>query len=188
MNSTSVSLLRRLKQPEQEQAWRRFVELYTPLLYHWVRKSGVNGSHTADVVQEVFAVLVEKLPDFDYDASGSFRAWLRTVTQNKCRDRLRKIVASKTVDVTLDVVEPSQVDDIELFSEAEYRRALAHRALELMQTEFESTTWKACWESVVSERSVTEISKELGITPNAVYLSKSRVLRRLREELDGLLD
>ena len=187
MQSTSISLLRRLKQAAPDEAWRRFVDLYTPLLYHWVRRQGINAFDAADVVQEVFAVLVEKLPDFHYDSNGSFRAWLRTVARNKCHDRHR-INSKRKADVTIDWVEPSHADDIELFSEAEYGRALAQRALELMQTEFETKTWRACWESVVAGRSTTEISQELGISPNSVYLAKSRVLRRLREELDGLLD
>ena len=65
---------------------------------------------------------------------------------------------------------------------------LARRALELMRTEFETNTWRACWESVVSERAAADIAAELGITVNAVYLAKSRVLRRLREEFADLLE
>lgn len=187
MQSTSISLLNRLKQPSPGADWRRFVDLYTPLLYHWVRKQGVRSSDAGDVVQDVFAVLVEKLPRFDYDADGSFRAWLRTVALNKCRDLHRKNKHRKG-DVSIDLIEPTQGDDIELFAAAEYSRVLAQRALELMKSEFETKSWKACWESVVANRSTAEISQELKMSANSVYLAKSRVLRRLRSELDGLLD
>lgn len=188
MNSTSASLLDRLKKPGQEAGWRRFVELYSPLLYHWVRGSGLKGADAADVVQDVFVTLVEKLPQFEYNADGSFRGWLRTITQNKCRDRLRRKIAAPETQNTLDRAAPVARADAELFLEAEYRRILARRGLQLMQTEFEETTWKACWESVVSGRGAAEIGRELQISTNAVYLAKSRVLRRLREELDGILE
>ena len=183
-----MSLLARLKQPAAEDGWRRFVDLYTPLLFHWVRGLGVRGADTADVVQEVFTVLVQKLPEFNYDRNGSFRAWLRTVTQNKCHDRLRKIVASNAAEVTLDVVEPEQQGEAERFAEEEYCTVLAQKGLQLMQNEFDTNTWKACWESVACGRSAADVGRELDMSLNAVYLAKSRVLRRLREELDGLLD
>jgi len=62
------------------------------------------------------------------------------------------------------------------------------RALELMRADFQPVTWQACWEFVVRDRPAAEVAAELGITINTVYLAKSRVLRRLREELAGLLD
>jgi RNA polymerase sigma-70 factor (ECF subfamily) len=75
-----------------------------------------------------------------------------------------------------------------LFDEAEYRARLVARALELMQAEFQPTTWKACWELVVAGRPAADVARELGISENAVHLAKGRVLRRLRKELEGLLD
>ena len=74
------------------------------------------------------------------------------------------------------------------FDEVEYRQQLVRRALQIMQAEFETTTWKACWEFVVSGRPAAEVAAELGVSVDVVYGAKSRVLRRLRQELDGLLD
>ena len=96
-----------------------------------------------------------------------------------------EVVATGRLNPGLDRVYPS---DAELFAEREYRQRLARRAMELMQAEFEVNTWRACWESVVSDRPAAEIAAELGMTVNAVYLAKSRVLRRLRADLDGLWD
>jgi RNA polymerase sigma-70 factor (ECF subfamily) len=84
--------------------------------------------------------------------------------------------------------DPVGPDDAEAFGEAEYRQHLARRALELMQAEFQHTTWKACWEHVVNDRPAAEVAAELGITVNAVYIAKSRVMRHLREHLRGLLE
>src|SRR5438552_17277524 len=79
MYTTPVSLLERLHQPAADEAWQRFVKLYTPLLYHWACRVGLQGADAADLVQDVLTLLVQKLPEFKYDSQKSFRAWLRTV-------------------------------------------------------------------------------------------------------------
>ena len=184
MVTTSVSLLDRLRQPGDAEAWARFVDLYTPLIYFWVRRIGVPSDDASDLVQEVFILLMRKLPQFQYDRRRSFGAWLRVTTENRCRDYLRRRRPERPDS---DFVEPCLPDDTELFSETEYRQHLARRALQLMRAEFQPTTWKACWEHVVSGRSADDIARELGISANAVYVAKSRVLRRLREDLANLL-
>ena len=83
---------------------------------------------------------------------------------------------------------PDAHDNNDSFAELEYRQYLVNRALEMMQAEFEESTWKACWECVVNDRNGVEVAQELGITANAVYVAKSRVLRRLRNELNGLFE
>lgn len=187
MDTTNFSLLERLKLPVNERAWEHFVDLYTPMIYSWARQVGLRESDAADLVQEVLTALVEKMPEFAYDRKKSFRAWLRTVTLNKWRDRCRR-QAVRPHEVTGEVP-PEVADSAEVsFGEMEYRQQLVARALELMQAEFQPTTWKACWEFVVVGRSAAEIGRELGISENAVHLAKGRVLRRLRQELQGLLD
>lgn len=188
MDSTSVSLLRRLNSAEREIAWERFVELYAPLIYHWSLRAGLSASGAADCVQDVLALLVEKLPTFTYDPARSFRGWLRTVTFNRCRDLLRRSAGVAHSTVPLEPEDAIAPNNIELFTDDEYQRALVHRAMEVMQNEFEPRTWQACWEAVTSGDSVGQIAERLGMSENAVYLAKSRVLRRLREELHDLLD
>ncbi len=185
---TPVSLLERLRGPGEPEAWRRCAELFTPLIYHWAHRAGLSAADAADLVQEVFLVLVQKLPEFRYDRQGTFRGWLRTVTLNKWREmqRRRRLPARDDGDPRLD--ELSVPDDLEAYDEHEYRRHLVDRALKLMKSEFQPSTWKACWEHVVSGRPAAEVANELGISPDAVYTAKSRVLRRLRTELEGLLD
>jgi RNA polymerase sigma-70 factor, ECF subfamily len=184
MNTTSVSLLERLRQPGEPDAWRRFVHLYTPLLFHWARDVGLNDNDAADLVQDVLLLLMKKLPEFAYDPGRSFRGWLRTLTINKWREHHRRKSAPAAGEVA-DLPDP-HADNA--FAETEYREHLVSRALQLMQSEFETTTWKACWEFVVSGRPADEIARELGVSVAVVYSAKYRVLRRLRQELDGLLD
>jgi RNA polymerase sigma-70 factor (ECF subfamily) len=187
VTTTSISLLERLRQPGQERAWDRFVELYAPLVYDWACGIGLSADDAEDLVQDVMTVMLTKLPEFEYDNTKSFRGWLRTITTNRCRDffRRRGKMPQLTRQGALEVDAPDASD---LFAEEEYRQRLVSRALDLMQTEFESSTWRACWESVVNERAAAEVASELGITVNAVYVAKSRVLRRLRQELARLLD
>jgi RNA polymerase sigma-70 factor (ECF subfamily) len=188
METTSASLLEKLKQPQAEAAWSRFVQLYTPLFFYWARRLGLQEQDAADMVQDVFTVLVRTMPAFRYDQSRSFRGWLRTVFHNKWRERNRHAQRPAVMGGSAADKIPCPDDDVLALSEAEFQQQLTVRALELMQAEFQPTTWRACWEHVVCGREPTEVAAELGITVNAVYLAKSRVLRRLRQELAGMLE
>jgi RNA polymerase sigma-70 factor, ECF subfamily len=185
MHTTSFSLLERLRQSGKPEAeWKRFVQLYTPLLFYWARKLGLTAPDAADLVQDVFVVLVQKLPEFVYDRQKkNFRGWLRTILFNKWRDLCRRRKGRQG-----PVLSEELPDDAALFAEEEYRAHLVQQALQLMQAEFQPTTWKACWEYMILDRPAEEVARELGMTVNAVYLAKTRVLSRLRQELEGLLD
>jgi RNA polymerase sigma-70 factor (ECF subfamily) len=185
---TPATLLERLRRPADQAAWVRFVELYTPMLYDWSRRLGLQAEDAADLVQDVFTVLVAKLPEFRYDPHKSFRAYLRTVLLNKWRNRQRLHPEVLLAAGGAPLPERAAPEAPDAFGEAEYRQRLVGRALQLMRTEFQPVTWKACWELVAGGKPAAEVARQLGITPNAVYIAKSRVLRRLREELEGLLD
>jgi RNA polymerase sigma-70 factor (ECF subfamily) len=187
MHTTSSTLLEKLRCPTDQQAWVRFVELYTPLLYSWACRVRLPSHDAADLVQEVLTALVRKLPEFRYDSGKSFRGWLRTLTHNKWREvRRRQAVVEEADEAGLDNLPAPDSDEV--FEEQEYRRHLVSRALKLMQAEFQPGVWRACWECVVSGKPAAQVAAELGSTRDAVYAAKSRVLRRLREELRGLLD
>jgi RNA polymerase sigma-70 factor (ECF subfamily) len=188
MDQTPVTLLERLRRPDDADAWRRLVGLATPFLFDSARRWGLQDADAADVVQEVFVVLAQQLPAFRYDPAHSFRSWLRTVLLNKCRDRRRRLAASAVEPPGRPLPEAAVPDSAEAFADAEYRRALAGRALGLMQAEFPDVTWRACWEQAVNGRPAAEVARALGITVNMTYLARSRVLARLRQELAGLLE
>jgi RNA polymerase sigma-70 factor (ECF subfamily) len=169
-------------------AWATFVQIYTPLLYYWALRLGLQEQDAADLSQEVFITLVKELPRFRYDRSKSFRSWLRTVTLNKWRDHCRRPALSCSALGTEALPQVRAPEEPEWLEETEYRQQLARRALYLMQAEFAPNTWKACWGHVVEGRPAAEVAAELGICVGAVYVAKSRVLSRLRRLLDGLLD
>jgi RNA polymerase sigma-70 factor, ECF subfamily len=185
MHTTPSSLLLRLKQSDAETAWRRFVDLYTPLLFYWARHAGLRSPDDADVVQEVFALLVQKLPDFEYDPRRSFRGWLHTVMRNRLCELQRRCSVPRGGDDDHIANLPAPVaNDL---GEEEHRRLLVSRAAHIMQSDFEETTWRACWETTANGRRAADVAQMLGISENAVYVAKGRVLRRLRKELEGLM-
>jgi len=187
MFDTPASLLQRLWQPADQEAWEQFVELYTPLLNCWASRMGLESNDAADLVQEVFSVLIQVLPTFRYERMGSFRGWLRTVALNKLRDRLKRRSPVVTGTMLIDWADPAPAVD-EIFSQSEYTQQIVGRALRLMRTEFQPATWQAFWQLMVDEHPPEKVADNLGISVNSVYLAKSRVLRRLRERLAGLLD
>lgn len=179
MNTTPVSLLARLRDPQPE-SWRRFIDLYTPLLYFWAKRLGLQDADAADLVQDVLVKLVRKLPGFTYDGSRSFRGWLHAVLLNHWRSQPRR--------ATVELPEIAAADPADALGEAEYHQYLAQRALKLMRSQFQPATWQACWRSVVDGVPVAEVAAELAMSEAAVYIARSRVLRRLRQELEGLLE
>jgi RNA polymerase sigma-70 factor (ECF subfamily) len=190
MDTTPVSLLERLNQPgtaSGNAAWDRFVELYTPLLHTWA--SGINLSETdaADLVQDVFVILLRKLPEFRYDPGQSFRGWLRAVMRNQWRDRQRRAVVP-AVDNLHFVADAGAPDPGEVLADREYQAYLVRRALELMHSDFEPATWQACWQMAAEDRPAEEVARNLGLSVAAVYAANYRVLRRLRQDLAGFLD
>ena len=188
MTNTPASLLERLRDSFDADAWARFVELYTPLIYSWGRRVGLQDQDAVDLVQDVFATLIQVLPTFTYDQHKSFRRWLRTVALNRWRNTRKQWNEKMPRELGNAVAELALPDDVEAFWEAEYRQHLVRRALAVMHADFEERTWKACWEIVVSGRAAAEVAEELGMTIGAVYAAKLRVLDRLRQELHGMLD
>jgi RNA polymerase sigma-70 factor (ECF subfamily) len=191
MATTSVSLLERLRQPAPErgrqEAWARFVELYRPLLLYWARRRGLTEDDAGDLVQDVFARLLERLPHFTYEPGKRFRGYLYTVLQNCCSDRLRR-QGKGPAAAGSGLERAAAPDNVAEFREEQHRQYLLRRALEVMRSEFEPTTWRACWEFLANDRPAADVAAELGLTTNAVYVAKFKVLRRLRAELADLLD
>ena len=184
MHTTPPSLLQRLRDPQQKQAWDTFVELYTPLLFFWSKRWGLQDSDAADLVQEVLLLLYRKLPEFDYQAGGSFRGWLRTVLLNKWRDTRRRTLPEPAGERVEPMVEPSWAEQEEL----EYRQQLMRVMLKKLRPEFPATIWAAFEAYVVQGQAPGEVAANLQISPATVYAAKSKVFQRLRQELAGMLE
>jgi RNA polymerase sigma-70 factor (ECF subfamily) len=176
-------------------SWRRLSQLFGPEIYRWARTAGLQPSDASDVVQEVFRAVAAKVGDFQRRGPGdSFRGWLWTITRNKIRDHFRQ--QSAQVRGTGGTDAWRELESIPEESDASGSRSaiapsrggLSRRALELIRGEFEESTWQAFWKVVVDGVPAAEAAADLGTTPGAVRQAKYRVLRRLRQEMEGLLE
>lgn len=190
--STSHTLLQRVQQQEPA-AWERFAQLYGPVVYRWCTKNGVREPDTSDVIQEVFRAVFLGIARFQRQETGqSLRGWLWTITRNKICDQFRKRqiepIAAGGQDAQQRLEEIAALSDSDAEPLEDYVAELSQRALLLIQTEFETKTWQAFWAMAVEGLSAADAGRRLGLSTAAVFKAKSRVLNRLRRELDGLLD
>jgi RNA polymerase sigma-70 factor (ECF subfamily) len=191
---TSVSLLDRLREEPDADAWRRLVDMYTPLIRGWLRRHGLPPQEADDLVQEVLAVVVRRLPDFRREErTGAFRRWLRTITVNCLRDFWRRQrgrpLATGDSDFrnVLDQLEDPDSALSRLWDE-EHDRHVTQRLLEMIRPHFEPSTWRAFQRVALEGVPPDQVAAELGLSVNAVFIAKSRVLCRLRQEGAGLID
>jgi RNA polymerase sigma-70 factor, ECF subfamily len=188
-SSTALSLLDRVRAQDQD-AWRRLVQVYGPLVYQWCRRWQLSPEDTADIFQEVFQGVAAQIGSFRKDRPGdTFRGWLWGITRHKVMDHFRRQgrgdVAEGGSDAQRRLLElPEPPDD----SSSPPVDNPVQRALDQIRPEFEDRTWSAFWRCTVEGHVTKDIAADLGVTPDAVRMAKSRVLRRLRQELADLED
>jgi RNA polymerase sigma-70 factor (ECF subfamily) len=186
--TTQVSLLVRIRDRADTQAWAEFVDLYAPLVYGMARRHGLQDADAADLTQDVLRTVVRVAPRFAYDPGrGSFRGWLFTVARNQLRKsthaRQRQVAARGAAEERRLLEEhpaPWCEDDS---WEQEYRSRLFAWAAEKVRPACQPTTWDAFWQTAVEQRDPQEVASALGLSVGAVYIARSRVLSRLREQI-----
>ncbi len=190
---TSASLLERLRLAPDEAAWRRLDDLYRPLIRRWLLRDPTLGEEAEDLVQEVMGVLVRELPAFQRQRIGSFRRWLRTVTAHRlsAHHRARKnrpwpLGAPPEETPLAQFADPHS--DLSRLWDEEHDRYVLRRLMDLIAPQFEPATLAAFRRVVFDEVAPAQAAEELGMSLNAVLLAKSRVLGRLRQEAEGLID
>jgi RNA polymerase sigma-70 factor, ECF subfamily len=193
MEATRQSLLLRA-QAGEEGAWRDLCELYRPLIAGWLRRQSVPDSDLDDLMQEIFLAVVRGLPSFCHSGRrGAFRSWLRTIAYNYSCDYwkspARRIAGAgdDTATAALGLLEDPD-SPLNRYWDEEHDRYLLRCLLELVELEFEPTTVRAFRRVAFEEVSGSDAALELGISVAAVYAARSRVLRRLRQLAEGLLD
>jgi RNA polymerase sigma-70 factor (ECF subfamily) len=188
-SATPASLLLRLRSPGDEAAWEQLLLLYGPTVERWCRRAGLTAEDAADVGQEVFQAVARSINDFHRDRPGdSFRGWLYAITRTRLLDhrRARHIPAAGGTDALHRLEEIPAEEPADSDALTSDRRELYQRAVRLIQAEFAERTWQAFWRVTVEGQSPADVAADLGLTPGAVYIAKSRVLKRLRQEFDGL--
>jgi RNA polymerase sigma factor (sigma-70 family) len=186
--TTRPSLLLRIRDSRDEDAWRQFVRLYTPVVYGYARRRGLQDADAADVAQEVLRTVAATVGKFDYDqARGTFRSWLFTLAHHRLCDFLtrRKRGGQSLDDPALQaMIEQQAVAPEPALWDREYEARLFDWAARQAREQFEPTTWQAFWLTAVENQSGKEAAEKLGISVAAVYLAKSRVLARLRQLIE----
>ena len=190
---TSVSLLGRIANAPTDDDWRRLDELYRPLLRGWVARVGVPASDVDDLVQDVLLVVVRKISGFERRGKGAFRTWLRTILVNRMGDYFRRQKYLPTATGDSDFLR--RLDELESPDSAlsrlwdrEHDEHVAAALIKRVQGNFTPVTWEAFRRHVTKGEPAVEVATALDLSLNSVLLAKSRVLKRLRQELAGLVD
>jgi RNA polymerase sigma-70 factor (ECF subfamily) len=194
--STSVTLLLRVRQLDDREAWDSFVARYAPQVYAWSRRHNLQESDAADVTQEVLSKLVRAMQTFAYDASrGSFRGWLKTATQNAVRDLVadwrrqgRGAGDTQAVRALAEICDDGASAELEQRVTEQYERELLQEAESRVQSRVQPNTWQAYRLVTAEQNSAQSTAASLQMPVSEVYVAKSRVIKMLREEVARLDD
>lgn len=188
--STSVTLLKRLQTtPHDEAAWSDFARRYSPVVFQWCRGLKLQQADAEDVTQTVLLRLIDRMKTFEYDATGSFRAWLRTVTYHAWAKFVAGGFQARRRDneqalALLDSLEAR--DDLAQRLEAAYDRELLDLAMLQVSRRVEQATWEAFRLLALENESGAEAAKRLNMRVAAVYKARSRVQQMIQDELAKL--
>jgi RNA polymerase sigma factor (sigma-70 family) len=194
MPQTSASLLERLRDRADSDAWSRMVDLYSPLIRKWLGRYGLAQADVDDISQTVLSSVVANLPQFQHNGRvGAFRSWLRTITVNSVRQKFRAdrkrsdSPGGRALVTSLGEWEDPESHLSQLWDRAHDAHVL-RTLLTWAEPEFETKTWQAFRRQVLDETQPRSVAAELDMTVNAVLIAKSRVMKRLRELSRGLID
>jgi RNA polymerase sigma-70 factor (ECF subfamily) len=194
MEKTSLSLLARLRSSPESETWNRLVDLYAPLIRAWLRKYDVQDSDADDLVQEVLLAVSKDVGKFEHGGQpGAFRGWLKAILVNRlrkfwrARDHRPQARGDSDIDARL-----AQLDDpaseLSQIWNRQHDQYVLRQLLALAEPHFAPNTWKAFCRVALDGARPDVVAEELEISLNAVCLAKSRVLRRLRLESEGLIE
>lgn len=185
---TRVSLILRLRHPEDAAAWQEFVEIYQPLVFRLVRSRGLQEADALDTTQEVLARVAGAINRWNPNPQlGSFRGWISRITRNLVvqflRSNSRRPLTSDSSSVDqLIRTTPDSTPESELF-DLEHERQVFAWAADKVRSSFQPNTWQAFWMTAVENRPAQQVAHELGLTTGAVYIARSRVMARLKEKV-----
>jgi RNA polymerase sigma factor (sigma-70 family) len=185
---TRASLVVRLRDRADQEAWAEFVEIYRPVIYRLASRKGLQHADADDVAQQVLVAVAGAVHRWQPDETrGRFRTWLHRIAQNLIINALTRRARDRATgddfwrDLLAQQAAPEGPDS-ELLR-AEYRRELFNWAARQIRTEFQPATWHAFWHTAVEGRSITQVARLLGKKPGAVYAARGRVMRRLKEKI-----
>ena len=188
-HATRASLLIRLRDGQDSDAWNEFHDLYAPLLYHYARARGLNHEDAEDVRGECYAALVRQLRDFEYDRTkGSFKSWLRTMVGRRVIDRLRKRRELRAdTGLLRELPDDDPASDRDEVWDAEWQRQHLRFCVDQVKSDVAEQTWRAFRMLAEDNAAVPDVCDALGMNANQVYKAKARMLSLVRERMQLLL-
>lgn len=188
---TRQSLIVRLKSEQNELAWRDFVCAYEGFLTQLARRQGVPDRHIPDVTQQILLTIAKSIDGWKDDGNvASFRRWLSTVSRNvvirfMSRERRQAggIGGSELVAQLQNVEEKPNEQHVR-----RYQHELIVWAAEQVRHEFLETSWRAFWATVIEERTVDDVASELHVSPGSIYMSRSRIMARIKTKVSEVND
>jgi RNA polymerase sigma-70 factor, ECF subfamily len=183
---TSLTWLQKLTKSPTGDDWRHLLEAYSPLLMRWIARAGIPASDRDDLVQEVLIVVARRVHEFERQHAGAFRGWLRAILANQIKKYFREHPGPVCLFPLEEVCNPASALSAQF--DREHDEYFAARAMRIVKVDFEPTTWRAFELQVLEGRSPKVVAESLQITLNAVIKAKSRVLKRLRQELSRIVE
>jgi RNA polymerase sigma-70 factor (ECF subfamily) len=188
---TRSSLLLRIRDPRDGEAWGEFVGIYTPLIHRYCQRRGLQDADAADVAQEVTLAVSKAIGRFELKpVRGTFRSWLFRITHNAFADFLeRQRRAPLGGRTTIQRIVEDQPDaSAEEVWDREYQRYLFDWVCQQVRDHFEESTWQAFWRTAVEKEKGEDVARALGISVGAVHIAKSRVLARMKKKMGSVSD
>jgi RNA polymerase sigma-70 factor (ECF subfamily) len=191
MQTTQWSLIVRLQDPRDQEAWMTFSENYHAAIMQSLLRKGLMQQDAEDIAQQVMMSVANTLSKRPHDPDrAKFRTWLERVIRNAAinalRDSSKRVVAKGGTDSLVQLSSlPSQDDASELLAQ-EYQNQLVRIASKAIEGEFQPDTWQMFWRSTVLGQPIEQVANALGKQVGSVYASRSRVMRRLRMEIERI--
>jgi RNA polymerase sigma-70 factor (ECF subfamily) len=188
---TRASLILQLKSDRDEQAWREFVEVYESFLMQLVERRGVPPAHVPDVTNHVMAAIARSIGSWQNDdRDASFRRWIGRVARNvviKYMSRERRQTPALGGTEALELLAQCP-DETGSQLAKQYEHEMIVWAAEQVKSEFIETSWQAFWQTMIEGRSVTDVAQALSVSPGSIYMSRGRIMKRIRDKVSEVMD
>ena len=194
MQETSNTLLQRIATDCKDEDWQKLLTIYKPFIFHRVSTYPLLVDQAEDIVQDTMMVLMRELPTFERKRKGSFRNWLKGIVLNRLRYAARAAKktptpagqSEKLLDQIEQLADPASVASQEF--DREHDKAVFRNAAEIVKVTVKPTNWKAFQKHVMNGEDANQVAEDLGVSVNVVLLAKSRLTRRIREEIQGMVE